>query len=313
MAAYLVTGGGGFIGSHLCHKLIQLGHTVYVLDNLSTGKFENLPDGVIFTEGDVRDLDLLIKLLRPLDGCFHLAAIASVPLCNDFWVEAHHVNLSGTINVFEAAKKAKPNGLPLRVVYASSAAVYGDLTSFPLTETMSSPISVYGLNKLCCEYYAHMANSAYQIPSVGLRLFNIYGPRQNPNSSYTGVITIFLNQLTANEPFIIYGDGKQSRDFIYVADTIKFFLAAMQVPMCHSAVFNVCSGHSVSIKMVGDQLAQLVDVNPRYVYEPARVGDIYYSLGDPSHASEILHVNTTTKLIDGLRSLIDYQKQGLNV
>jgi UDP-glucose 4-epimerase len=309
MANYLITGGCGFIGSHLCYRLIELGHSVLVLDDLSTGKLANLPQAAQFIEGDIRDKALLINLLANVDGCFHLAAIASVQLCHDDWMKAHEINLTGTINIFEAAKCATRHGNIPKIVYASSAATYGNIDIFPLNESMSSPISVYGVNKLCNEYYARIATSAYGIKTTGLRLFNIYGPRQNPNSAYSGVITIFLNRLFANEPLIIYGDGKQSRDFVYVEDAVNFFLSAMHTHLEQANVFNVCSGTSVTIKEIGDVLANALGIVPRYIYQPGKPGDIYQSFGDPTFATKMLHTTATTSLLDGLTRLITYHKQ----
>jgi UDP-glucose 4-epimerase len=306
MASYLVTGGCGFIGSHLCERLIGLGHKVQVLDNLSTGTLNNLPQDAEFINGDVRDLDLIIRLLNHTDGCFHLAAIASVQICNDDWVNAHHVNLSGTINIFEAARRASYKKFPIPVVYTSSAAVYGDLTTLPLSEEMAAPISVYGVNKFACESYAHLATSLYGVPTVGLRLFNVYGPRQNPNSSYTGVITKFIHNINENEPLTIYGDGKQSRDFIYVEDVVKFYIQSMDRQFNDWRVYNVCTGMSISIKEIGDLLSQLKNVGPHYIYKGPKPGDIYHSLGSPEYAYKNLNIKATVPLKEGLLKLIMY-------
>ncbi len=303
MAHYLVTGGAGFIGSHLCEALLAANHTVNVLDNLSSGRLENLPTGARLMIGDIQDRALVNDLLSEVDGCFHLAAIASVPLCNEDWLAAHQVNLTGTLQIIEAARA---NTVP--VVFASSAAVYGDSQELPLRETAHiSPISIYGLNKLACEDYARIASQLFQLPCTALRLFNVYGPRQSPNSSYSGVITVFLNQLLADRSLTIYGKGDQTRDFIYVADIVRFFITAMQTSRPGLRVYNACSGHSTSIQAIADCLAQILQKHPELIYQPPKLGDIYHSLGNPELAKRELGIVAETSWEEGLKQLVASQ------
>lgn len=223
MARYLVTGGAGFIGSHLCELLLAEKHTVCILDCLSSGRRENIPTNAEFIQGDIEDRALLTEIMSDVDGCFHLAAIASVPACNQDWLNAHQVNLTNTLNIVDSARgNSKRKSVP--VVFASSAAVYGNNTDLPLTESsITQPISIYGVNKLCCEYYLRVASELFQVPCTCLRLFNVYGPRQLADSSYSGVITRFINNINQDQPLTIYGTGEQTRDFICVTDVARFF------------------------------------------------------------------------------------------
>src|SRR5271170_1197251 len=213
MARFLITGGCGFIGSHLADALIGRAHLVRILDNLSTGKRENAPAQAELIVGDITDRARLAAATAGMDGIFHLAAIASVDASRRDWLGCHAVNLGGCINVFDAARR--PGGAGLRVVYASSAAVYGDSAAVPLNEAdLARPINAYGADKLGCELHGRVATLIHGVPAVGLRLFNVYGPRQDPSSPYSGVISIFADRLRRNAPIDIEGDGRQVRDFV---------------------------------------------------------------------------------------------------
>ena len=193
MNKYLVTGGAGFIGSHLVDALHAAGHSAFVLDDLSTGKRENLPEAATLVEGSVTDAPLVREIMGKVDGCFHLAAIASVERCNNDWIETHQVNMTGAVTVFDAAVHHK-----VPVVYASTAAVYGAATDFPIVETARmQPLSAYGADKRCIELHAQVGWHVHGIPSAGLRFFNVYGPRQNPYSPYSGVISIFCRSASS--------------------------------------------------------------------------------------------------------------------
>ncbi len=306
MARYLVTGGAGFIGSHLCETLLDENHSVRVLDNLSSGHKENLPTKIELIKGDLADKALLDNLMSDVDGCFHLAALASVVTCNQDWLKAHKINLTNTLQVIDCARG---NHLrkPIPVVFASSAAVYGDSLHFPIKESdPAMPISVYGVNKLCCEYYTRIASELFQVPCTGLRLFNVFGPRQSPDSSYSGIITRFLYKLQKHEPLTIYGSGEQTRDFIFVKDVARFFLAAMQKTSKQMKIYNVCSGRSTSINQLAEILQMLYRKKLDIHFEPDRVGDIKKSLGNPELASKELGVKAEVSIAEGLKELLSH-------
>lgn len=297
MATFLVTGGCGFIGSHLVEALAARGDTVRVVDDLSTGRRENLPDGVQLVVGDVADAEVVARAMQGVRGCFHLAAIASVVRSNEEWRETQRVNLGGAVTVFEAATRA--GGVP--VVYASSAAVYGDCAAMPLTETSPvRPLSAYGADKLGCELHARVGGIVHGLPTCGLRFFNVYGPRQDPSSPYSGVISIFLDRVARGTAIDVFGDGRQVRDFIYVTDVVAALLAAVEAADASAPVVNVCTGLPTSIL---DLAATVIDVTGRRVevnHRPPRSGDIPVSIGDPSSLRTLLGVVPTTTLADGL-------------
>ena len=249
MARYLVTGGAGFIGSHLVEALIADGHLVRVLDDLSSGRIENLPHGVDLITADVTEQRAVRRALSDVDGCFHLAAIASVERCRHEWLRSHKVNLAGTITVFEEACRAqKALGRPLPVVYASSAAVYGNTSEIPISEAAPTrPINAYGVDKLGCELHAAVASRIHKLQAVGLRFFNVYGPRQDPHSPYSGVISVFCQRILRGAPLEIHGDGSQVRDFVYVRDVVNALRRAMDAAAPAAQVFNVCTGIGTKI------------------------------------------------------------------
>src|ERR1700722_10819816 len=222
MARFLVTGGCGFIGSHLAEALVTEGHQVRILDNLSTGKRGNAPPEAELIVGNIIDRRTVDDCVAGTDGVFHLAAIASVDQSRADWVGCHAVNLTGCVHILDAARRM---AIPPRVVYASSAAIYGDGGAIPLTEAeRPRPVNAYGADKLGCELHARVASLLHAVPTIGLRLFNVYGPRQDPSSPYSGVISIFLDRLDRRAPIEIFGDGQQVRDFIAVADVVRFFV-----------------------------------------------------------------------------------------
>jgi UDP-glucose 4-epimerase len=304
MARYLVTGGCGFIGSHLIERLLAAGHAVRVLDDLSTGKRENLPDGVPVTVGDVADEALVRDLMAGMDGCFHLAAVASVQRSQEEWLATNRANLVGTIAVFDAARKAK-DGRPVPVVYASSAAVYGDNPDTPLNEDAATrPLSAYGADKLACELHARVADGVHGVPTTGFRFFNVYGPRQDPKSPYSGVISIFAGRIARGEPITIHGDGEQVRDFVYVKDLVRYLTAAMDAPRAGAPVFNVCTGKPTSVNRLAAVLADLSGRTPDVSHGPARAGDIRVSIGDPARLVGAFGMACGTDLVDGLRDTL---------
>lgn len=303
MAVYLVTGGAGFIGSHLVDQLLSDGHSVRVVDNLSTGKRENLNPRCRLIVGDIGEVQLMRDAFRDVAGCFHLAAIASVQRSNEDLVGCHKVNQTGALRVFDEARRA--GGIP--VVYASSAAVYGDGGDRPMKEVdFPSPRSAYGADKLGCELHAKAAFVVHRVPAIGVRLFNVYGPRQDPMSSYSGVISIFLAYLRDGAALTIHGDGTQSRDFIYVGDVVSHLRAAMTRLSNHSecAIYNVCTGRPTRIIDLAKTMSEILGSEPRIVFGPSREGDICYSIGDPTAATIALNTSSRWQLEAGLRHLL---------
>ena len=300
MSTYLVTGGCGFIGSHLVDALIAAGHSVRILDDLSTGKLANKPQKADLIRGDVSDERKVAKAMSQVDGCFHLAAIASVERGNLDWIGTHRTNLTGAITVFDAARRAKAGG-SVPVVYASSAAVYGDNTNIPLAETEAGkPLSAYGADKLGCEQHAFVAGKVHGVPTCGLRFFNAYGPRQDPASPYSGVISIFCNRLKAGQEVTIFGDGQQTRDFIFVGDVVRALLAAMERASTEGNVYNVCTGRRTSVLELVHTIAGILDTTVSPNFSPSRAGDIRASLGDPLRARQALKFEAQTDLRTGL-------------
>jgi len=276
-----------------------------VLDDLSTGHVENLPEGVELTVGDVADSEVVGRLMQGADGCFHLAAVASVVRSVEAWAETHRINLGGTINVLEAARHAQPDR-PARVVYASSAAIYGDNASMPLAESSQArPLSPYGADKLGSELHARVASLIHGVPTTGFRFFNVYGPRQDPSSPYSGVISIFADRLQRGLPLSIHGDGQQARDFIYVADVVRFLLAGMDEAQ-GASVYNVCTGNATTIMQLAQTLAALQGVPCKTEPMAPRTGDIRTSLGDPRKARRQLRYQAQWSLADGLRETLHH-------
>jgi len=312
---YLVTGGAGFIGSHLCDALVGEGYAVRVIDDLSTGRRANLPAGVELIEGDVADPAAMQAAVAGVDGCFHLAAIASVTRGVEDWLGTHRANLTGTITLLDTVRRERR---PVPVVYASSAAVYGDCAHLPITEDAAKcPLSAYGADKYASELHAAVASHVHAVPTVGLRFFNVYGPRQDPLSPYSGVISIFCDRLRRGEPIVIYGDGGQSRDFIAVADVVAALRAAMRhcppgAPVLPQArVFNVCTGVATTVTELAHTIARLtgarltgLPVNITHV--PLRAGEIRHSVGSSDFVREALGLTRPMAVADGLRLVLDW-------
>ncbi len=295
----LVTGGAGFIGSHLVESLLQDGYEVTVLDNLSTGKRSNVPAKAKLFIDDIRNLDVVKTLMQDMDACFHLAAVASVVVCEKEWQFAHDTNLVGSLNIFDAAKS---RAIP--VIYASSAAVYGNVTDLPIIEEgITAPISTYGADKLGTELHARVASLAHGVPTMGFRFFNVYGPRQDPKSPYSGVISIFMDKVSHKQPITIFGDGEQSRDFVYVGDVVRFLKAGLNNVSTTPTFYNVCTGRSTSIKQVADTIMQVTQQEVPMNFADPNIGDIRHSLGSPMKAQQALGITANTSLYDGLAQL----------
>ena len=299
MALFIITGGAGFIGSHLADSLLADGQQVRVLDDLSTGRRSNLDPRCEFVLCDVASRARLDSVFRGAAGVFHLAAIASVARSNEDWAGTHRANQSATVAVLDAARVA--NGIP--VVYASSAAIYGDQGGSAVTErAVPSPQTAYGADKLGSELHGRVAWTIHGVPTVGCRFFNVYGPRQDPDSPYSGVISIFASKALAGTGLSVHGDGGQSRDFIYVADVVCHLRAAMRLLASKPGAYvvNVCTGRPTTVLELATAIGRLSGRLPPIGHGPARDGDIRVSLGDPSAASALLGVSAGTPLAKGL-------------
>lgn len=284
MSRFLVTGGAGFIGSHLVDKLIADGQEVLVLDDFSDGKEDNINSEAKLIKGSVLDRKLLTKLFQNVDFCYHLAATASVQKSITNWIEVHTNNLTGTINIFNEAAEAK-----VPVIYASSAAIYGAPKKTPISEDdPTNPSSPYGLDKLCCEKQAKLFGKIKGLKSIGLRFFNVYGPRQDPTSPYSGVISIFIDRIKQNKPIKIYGDGNQERDFIYIDDVITGLINAKEFVSINADIYNLCTGKAISINDLANILFKILGKKVEIEYLETREGDIYKSIGDPSKLQKLV-------------------------
>lgn len=305
MGTFIVTGGCGFVGSHLVDALITKGHQVHVIDDLSSGKVENLNSHAIFHKGTICDQSLLRDVFSDkIEGCFHLAAIASVEKSNAEWVKTHHINCSGSVAIFEAAARyCTP------VVYASSAAVYGANRHLPLSEDQGAqPLTAYGVDKYATELHGMIASSIHNVPTMGMRFFNVYGPRQDPTSPYSGVITIFIQRLLEGKPFVLNGSGQQTRDFIYVGDVVHSLLAGMdRLVQCKKGaeIYNVCTGTGTSLLELAVCLEDIQGKCVERSHMPPRLGDIERSVGNPQKMIQALSVQARTPLKQGLKQTIE--------
>ena len=275
-----------------------------VLDDLSTGHLSNLPDGVDFIQGDITDPLTAQQAMDGMDGCFQLAAIASVERGVNDWIGTHRVNLTGTVTLMDAIRR---QGSKIPMVYASSAAVYGDCQTVPIHEDVDRrPLSAYGADKLGCELHARVASQVHGIPTVGLRFFNVYGARQDPRSPYSGVISIFSERIVRGAPIDIYGDGLQTRDFVHVSDVVRALVAAMALPPDGAPVFNVCTGKAASVLDLAHLIASLVGVRLDHRFQPPRSGEIRHSLGDPTRLREALGIDDPMPLGIGLGDVLTW-------
>jgi UDP-glucose 4-epimerase len=296
----LVTGGAGFIGSHSVEALLQEGARVTILDNLSTGKRANLPDHerVQLIEGDIRDADCVRSAMRGVTHVLHLAAQVSVRQSLEDPPQSASHNIAGFLNVAEAARAAGP----VRLVYASSAAVYGAPEALPLDEdSPCRPSSPYGLEKLIDDQYAALYRSLYRTSALGMRYFNVYGPRQDPASPYAGVISRFAACLKSDTPLTVFGDGRQTRDFVYVGDVARANVAALR-SSCEG-VLNVGTGTSVSLLQLIDALAFCAARAPKIRFDPPVPGDILDSAMRPERMRALLGFVPSTALVEGLKQL----------
>ncbi len=311
MAKYLVTGGAGFIGSHLVDALLANGHEVAVLDDFSTGRVENVSSAAKVIRANITDPLVVREALAGSNGCFHLAAIASVQRGNEDWLACHKVNQSGTVTVLDAARAN--GGIP--VVYASSAAVYGDTDgAIAVEDRLPAPLTAYGADKLGSELHADIGWRIHRVPSFGCRFFNVYGPRQDPSSSYSGVISIFARRASEGQELIINGDGEQIRDFIHVSDIVAHLLAAMNLLHCKPAAYvaNVCTGRGTNVRDLADLIANLAERPTMVRLGPARPGDARHSIGNSDKATALLGIKARVELAEGLKETWDHLSGRLN-
>lgn len=296
----VVTGGCGFIGSHLADALCARGEKVVILDDLSTGSRSNAPKSAEIIVGDVADAALVDSVAQGAKALFHLAAIASVQRCEEDRTSTARTNIDGTEAVFAATAAQK-----IPVIYASSAAVYGDNPALPLVETTTpTPLSAYGRDKLANEHTAHAAWEVSGVSSIGLRFFNVFGPRQDPKSPYSGVISIFAQAAADGRGITYFGNGEQTRDFIFVGDIVKLLLAAHSQATGGARIVNGCTGKATSLVYLRETLAKLTGAALPCTHAPARAGDIQHSLGCPQAAQTLLGFTAATSLEEGLRALL---------
>ena len=302
----LVTGGAGFIGSHIARTLLERGDTVRVLDNFSTGKRDNLAGlDVDILEADLRDASALTQACRAVDTIFHEAAFVSVPQSMQEPGECFDVNVTGTASLFEAARKAGVR----RVVFATSAAVYGDVDDYPLTEESPlRPLSPYAASKRVDEIYGQLYTTSFGLEVVALRYFNVYGPRQRPDSQYAAAVPIFIRQMLDHKPITIFGDGGQTRDLIYVGDVVRANLIAAEHPAAPGQIFNICTGVETRLLDLVEHLQELFPSAPEPQFAERRSGDISRSIGSAHKAADLLHFRAEVGLGEGLNQTVEWMK-----
>ena len=306
MAICLVTGGAGFIGSHLVEALLGAGHTVRVLDNFSTGSRDNLAavrDRIEIIPGDITDPETVYIAMREVELVFHQAALASVPRSIADPMATHNACVNGTLHVLQAAREANVR----RVIYAASSSAYGNTERLPKTETdPTNPLSPYAVAKLAGEHYCAAFTNVYGLETVRLRYFNVFGPRQTPDSPYAAVIPLFIDALTNERPPLIHGSGEQSRDFTFVADVVQANLRAAVAPDVAGKVYNIACGQRTSLLELLTILNSLLgtDIEPRH--GPARSGDVKHSQADIERARSELGYRPTTDMYTGLSRCLEW-------
>jgi nucleoside-diphosphate-sugar epimerase len=309
MSLYLVTGGAGFIGSHLVEELVRRGETVRVVDSLVTGKRANLAGvkDVELIEGDLASPEIAREAVARADYVLHQAAIPSVPRSVNDPVTSHHANITATLNVLVAARDAGVK----RLVYAGSSSAYGNAAELPKREDMPTrPLSPYALQKLVGEEYGRLFTELYAFDTVTIRYFNVFGPRQDPSSPYSGVISLFIRALVEGRAPVIYGDGEQTRDFTYVANVVEGALSACHAPAARGQVINVATGRRISLNHLFQSLRTIVgadDIEP--VYADTRPGDVRDSLADLTRAKTLLGYEPIVDLEEGLRRTVAWYRQ----
>ncbi|MGB0972105.1 MAG: SDR family oxidoreductase [Mycobacterium sp.] len=301
MANYLVTGGAGFIGSHLVESLLAKGHFVRVVDDLSTGLFENIPAGAEFIEGDLTDAATAANAVRNCEVVLHQAAIPSVPRSIASPLRSHNANINATFNVLIAARDAGVR----RVVYAASSSAYGDTLILPKVENMpANPRSPYALQKQVGEVYCQLFTRLYKLETVSIRYFNVFGPRQHPSSPYSGVLSLFIKAALTGAAPTVYGDGEQTRDFTFIDNVVDGVLRAVDARDACGEVINVAGGGRVSLNQAWMALESIVGPLPTPIYAPDRPGDVRDSQADIAKAERLLGYNPLVSFPEGLRRTV---------
>ena len=307
MAHYLVTGGAGFIGSHLSEELVRRGHRVRVADSLITGKRSNLDHikGIEFLEGDLANIDFAQKAVQGCEYVLHQAAIPSVPRSVEDPLTSNRANVDGTLNVLLASRDAGVR----RLVFAASSSAYGDTPTLPKHETMpTNPLSPYALQKVIGEQYLQMFTRLYGLETVAIRYFNVFGPRQDPTSPYSGVISVFATALLEKRSPTIYGDGEQTRDFTYVANVVDGVLRASEAPGASGEIINVATGGRISLNQLFEEMRKLVGADVKPAYAESRRGDVRDSQADITKARELLGYEPFVAFEEGLSKTVDWYR-----
>jgi len=307
MGTHLVTGGAGFIGSHITEALVKRGDAVRVLDNFATGRKENLAgfeDKITLIRGDLNDPDALAEATNSVDVIYHLAALPSVPRSVDDPIGSNRANVDGTVALLWAAKNAQAR----RVVYSASSSAYGDSPHFPRVETLlPEPLSPYAVAKLAGEYYCRAFWECYGLETIGLRYFNVFGPRQNPESQYAAAIPLFITAILEDRSPTVYGDGEQSRDFTYIENVVQANLRAAEAPKeACGKVFNTACGQSVTVNETIAAINRILGKNVPSVFAPPRPGDVKHSNADISLARKLLDYEPTVMFEEGLERTMEY-------
>jgi len=310
MAHYLVTGGAGFIGSHLCEELVRRGERVRVVDSLITGKRQNLAHlpQVEFVEGDLADIEVARRAVRDIEYVLHQAAIPSVPRSVEDPVTSNRANIDASLNVLVAARDAGVR----RLVYAGSSSAYGNSETLPKVETMpTAPLSPYALQKLVVEQYCQLFTSLYGFETVTIRYFNVFGPRQDPSSPYSGVISLFISALCDGRRPTIYGNGEQTRDFTYVANVVDGVLRACHAPNVNGEVINVATAGRISLNQLFETVKRQVGSNVQPTYADPRAGDVRDSQADIGKAQRLLGYSPIVSFEEGLGRTVAWYRESM--
>jgi UDP-N-acetylglucosamine/UDP-N-acetyl-alpha-D-glucosaminouronate 4-epimerase len=308
MAHYLITGGAGFIGSHLCEELVRRGEQVRVVDSLVTGKRQNLAHlpQIEFIHGDLADIDVARRAVQDIEYVLHQAAIPSVPRSIEDPLTSNRANIDATVNLLVAARDARVR----RMVYAGSSSAYGNSQTLPKVETMpTAPLSPYALQKLVAEQYCQLFTGLYGFETVTIRYFNVFGPRQDPSSPYSGVISLFIRALCEGRCPTIYGDGEQTRDFTYVANVVDGALRACHAANASGEVINVATGGRISLNQLFDTLRRQVGSTLEPIYSAPRAGDVRDSQADIAKARRLLGYAPTVSFSDGLERTVAWYRE----
>jgi len=310
MAKYLVTGGAGFIGSNLAEELLKRGEFVRIIDNFSTGSIENIKEflnDIEFIEGDLRSIKDCKKVVKGIDYILHQAALSSVPRSIIDPISSNSANVDGTLNLLVVAKDVGAK----RVVIASSSSAYGDTEVLPKVEDMTpNPLSPYAVTKYVEELYGRVFYKIYGLETVSLRYFNVFGPKQNPESQYAAVIPKFITRMLHGESPEIYGDGEQTRDFTYVENVVEAnILAALSENIGHGEVINIACGQRISLNQLVDKINKIVGTNIKPIYDKSRIGDIKHSLASIEKAKNLLGYSVKVSFEEGLRKTIEWYKR----